>query len=71
MRIKGQATAGQPPDPRDLSALLPFSPSTPREKWMREKTSDKIKHLGANHQANYWANDVIVNETMPQIIVAR
>ncbi len=46
---------------------LPFSPGTPCEKWMRKRTSVKIKNIGANHRAN----DIIVNETMPQVIVAR
>lgn len=50
-----------------LSGNLPFSPSTPCEKWMRKRTSVKIKNIGANHRAN----DVIVNESMPQTIVAR
>jgi len=46
---------------------LPFSPTKPCEKWARKRTSVKIKNIGANHRAN----DVIVNETMPQAIVAR
>ncbi|XP_045032292.1 protein retinal degeneration B isoform X2 [Daphnia magna] len=55
-------------DIRDANGgSLPFSPSTPCEKWMRKRTSVKIKNIGANHRAN----DIIVNETMPQVIVAR
>jgi hypothetical protein len=46
---------------------MPFSPGTPCEKWMRKRTSVKIKNIGANHRAN----DIIVNESMPQVIVAR
>ena len=49
------------------STQLPFSPSRPCEKWQRKRTSVKNKNIGANHRAN----DVIVNETMPQVIVAR
>lgn len=49
------------------AGALPFSPSLPCEKWMRKRTSVKIKNIGANHRAN----DVIVNESMPQTIVAR
>lgn len=50
-----------------LAGPLPFSPGSPCEKWMRKRTSVKIKNIGANHRAN----DVIVNEDMPQVIVAR
>ena len=46
---------------------LPFSPSQPCEKWLRKRTSVKIKNIGANHRAN----DVIVNEAMAQTLVAR
>ncbi len=49
------------------SSLLPFSPTQPCEKWIRKRTSVKIKNIGANHRAN----DLIVNETMPQVINAR
>ena len=49
------------------AGTLPFSPTTPCEKWIRKRTSVKIKNIGANHRAN----DVIVNEYMPQVIVAR
>nr|CAG4636761.1 EOG090X00NX [Ceriodaphnia reticulata] len=50
-----------------MTGTLPFSPSTPCEKWLRKRTSVKIKNIGANHRAN----DIIVNETMPQLIEAR
>lgn len=49
------------------STTLPFSPSLPCEKWSRKRTSVKIKNIGANHRAN----DVILNENMPQMIIAR
>lgn len=61
----GGGSSGAGRDAVDPS--LPFSPSTPCEKWIRKRTSVKIKNIGANHRAN----DVIVNETMPQMIVAR
>ena len=48
-------------------SALPFSPSQPCEKWQRKRTSVKIKNIGANHRSN----DIIVNESMAQIIVAR
>ena len=67
MRIEGQPTAGQQPAEPDLTATLPFSPSTPCEKWMRKRTSVKIKNIGANHRAN----DAIVNETITQTIVVK
>nr|CAG4641444.1 EOG090X00NX [Eurycercus lamellatus] len=50
-----------------LTGTLPFSPSSPCEKWMRKRTSVKIKNIGANHRAN----DIIINDSMPQVIVAR
>nr|CAG4646797.1 EOG090X00NX [Megafenestra aurita] len=59
--------AGCDRDSGGLTGTLPFSPSTPCEKWMRKRTSVKIKNIGANHRAN----DVIVNESMQQTIVAR
>lgn len=68
-RTDGQqvgSAAGQD-DKSDPAGSLPFSPSTPCEKWIRKRTSVKIKNIGANHRAN----DLIVNETMAQVIVAR
>lgn len=44
-----------------------FSPSQPREKWIKKKTSVKLKNVAANHRAN----DVIIREGAPQILVAR
>ncbi|XP_064461362.1 protein retinal degeneration B-like isoform X2 [Ornithodoros turicata] len=45
----------------------PFVPGQPREKWLRKRTSVKIKNVAANHRAN----DVIVKEGDPQVLTAR
>lgn len=42
-------------DDKDISA---FRPSQPREKWIKKRTSVKLKNVTANHRAN----DVIVLE---------
>lgn len=44
-----------------------FRPGQPREKWMRKRTSIKIKNVTANHRAN----DVIVKDGEPQRLIAR
>nr|XP_022903080.1 protein retinal degeneration B isoform X2 [Onthophagus taurus] len=44
-----------------------FRPGQPREKWIRKRTSVKLKNVAANHRAN----DVIVKEGLPQTIIAR
>ncbi|XP_013794792.1 protein retinal degeneration B-like isoform X2 [Limulus polyphemus] len=44
-----------------------FIPSQPREKWLRKRTSIKIKNVTANHRAN----DVIVKEGDPQTLIAK
>ncbi|XP_022246959.1 protein retinal degeneration B-like isoform X2 [Limulus polyphemus] len=44
-----------------------FIPSQPREKWLRKRTSMKIKNVTANHRAN----DVIVKEGDPQTLSAK
>ncbi|UYV77743.1 PITPNM2, partial [Cordylochernes scorpioides] len=44
-----------------------FTPSQPREKWNKKRTSVKLKNMTANHRAN----DVIVKEGCPQILSAR
>lgn len=45
----------------------PFVPGQPREKWLRKRTSVKIKNVAANHRAN----DVIVKDGDPQVLTAR
>lgn len=44
-----------------------FRPGQPREKWIRKRTSVKLKNVAANHRAN----DVIVREGAPQVLIAR
>jgi hypothetical protein len=44
-----------------------FRPGQPREKWIRKRTSVKLKNVAANHRAN----DVIVKEGEPQKLLAR
>lgn len=52
------------PDDKDIST---FRPSQPREKWIKKRTSVKLKNVTANHRAN----DVIVREGQPQKLSAR
>ncbi|XP_029679221.1 protein retinal degeneration B isoform X2 [Formica exsecta] len=47
--------------------LTSFRPGQPREKWNKKRTSVKLKNVAANHRAN----DVIVREGAPQVLVAR
>ncbi|XP_044015290.1 protein retinal degeneration B isoform X2 [Aphidius gifuensis] len=47
--------------------LASFRPGQPREKWNKKRTSVKLKNVAANHRAN----DVIVREGAPQILIAR
>ncbi|XP_071529993.1 protein retinal degeneration B isoform X3 [Panulirus ornatus] len=51
-------------DDKDLPV---FSPMQPREKWIKKRTSVKIKNVAANHRGN----DVIVREGAPQSLQAR
>ncbi|KAG1678718.1 Protein retinal degeneration B [Nymphon striatum] len=44
-----------------------FIPSQPREKWLRKRTSVKLKNVSPNHRAN----DIIVGEGEPQLLQAR
>ncbi|XP_048507516.1 protein retinal degeneration B isoform X3 [Athalia rosae] len=47
--------------------LTCFRPGQPREKWNKKRTSVKLKNVAANHRAN----DVIVREGAPQVLIAR
>ncbi|CAG08946.1 unnamed protein product, partial [Tetraodon nigroviridis] len=47
--------------------LAPFSPSSPREKWLRRRTHVKLRNVTANHRVN----DVIATEDGPQTLVGR
>jgi len=44
-----------------------FSPNQPREKWVKKRTSVKLKNVAANHRGN----DVIVLDGRPQRLIAR
>ncbi|XP_063931115.1 protein retinal degeneration B isoform X3 [Zophobas morio] len=46
---------------------LCFKPGQPREKWIKKRTSVKVKNVTANHRAN----DIIVREGAPQLLMAR
>jgi hypothetical protein len=46
---------------------LCFKPGQPREKWIKKRTSVKVKNVTANHRAN----DIIVREGAPQVLTAR
>lgn len=52
------------PDDKDVST---FRPGQPREKWIKKRTSVKLKNVTANHRAN----DVIVREGEAQKLSAR
>ncbi|KAF0299117.1 Protein retinal degeneration B [Amphibalanus amphitrite] len=54
-------------DSRDGAAGALFSPAQPREKWIRKRTSVKIKNVTPNHRGN----DVVVCEGVPQVLTAR
>ncbi|XP_068173107.1 LOW QUALITY PROTEIN: membrane-associated phosphatidylinositol transfer protein 3 [Antennarius striatus] len=45
----------------------PFSPSSPREKWLRRRTHVKLRNVTSNHRVN----DVIATEDGPQTLVGR
>ncbi|XP_020294135.1 protein retinal degeneration B isoform X3 [Pseudomyrmex gracilis] len=54
--------------------LTCFRPGQPREKWTKKRTSVKLKsvfNVFQNTAANHRANDVIVREGAPQILVAK
>ncbi|XP_035289649.1 membrane-associated phosphatidylinositol transfer protein 3-like [Anguilla anguilla] len=51
----------------DGSDSAPFSPSGPREKWLRRRTHVKLRNVTANHRIN----DVIATEDGPQTLVGR
>lgn len=51
----------------DQSKLTQSKLNQPREKWIRKRTSVKLKNVAANHRAN----DVICKEGLPQKLTAR
>ncbi|XP_035714341.1 protein retinal degeneration B isoform X2 [Folsomia candida] len=52
---------------QDEKEVRVFTPNQPREKWVKKRTSVKLKNVAANHRAN----DVIVGEGHPQALRAR
>ncbi|KAF4523499.1 hypothetical protein B566_EDAN004570, partial [Ephemera danica] len=52
---------------RDDKEMASFNPGQPREKWLRKRTSVKLKNVAANHRAN----DVIVKEGAQQVLTSR
>ncbi|KAL4647581.1 membrane-associated phosphatidylinositol transfer protein 3 [Arapaima gigas] len=44
-----------------------FSPSSPREKWLRRRTHVKLRNVTSNHRVN----DIIATEDGPQTLVGR
>ncbi|XP_075033739.1 membrane-associated phosphatidylinositol transfer protein 2 isoform X8 [Mixophyes fleayi] len=44
-----------------------FSPSKPREKWLRKRTHVKLRNVAANHRIN----DAVANEDGPQTLAGR
>lgn len=61
----GGAVGGPNADPKDLAAT--FRPGQPREKWIKKRTSVKLKNVTANHRAN----DVIARDGQSQRLCAR
>ncbi|XP_064424230.1 membrane-associated phosphatidylinositol transfer protein 2 isoform X3 [Latimeria chalumnae] len=51
----------------DGKEMSVFSPSKPREKWLRKRTHVKIRNVTANHRVN----DAVVNEDGPQTLMGR
>ncbi|XP_055052620.2 membrane-associated phosphatidylinositol transfer protein 3 isoform X1 [Misgurnus anguillicaudatus] len=51
----------------DNADSAPFSPSSPREKWLRRRTHVKLRNVTGNHRVN----DVIATEDGPQTLVGR
>jgi hypothetical protein len=64
--IRGEMSANNDDDWEKREAEV-FSPNQPREKWLKKRTSVKIKNCSANHRGN----DVIVGEGMDQVLVCK
>ncbi|CAG7825720.1 unnamed protein product [Allacma fusca] len=56
--------SGGAPEEKEVRA---FTPHQPREKWIKKRTSVKVKNVASNHRAN----DVIVKEGSAQVLKAR
>uniref|UniRef100_A0A8D2LIY3 Phosphatidylinositol transfer protein membrane associated 2 n=1 Tax=Varanus komodoensis TaxID=61221 RepID=A0A8D2LIY3_VARKO len=53
--------------PLDGKEVSVFTPSKPREKWLRKRTHVKLRNVTANHRVN----DAIANEDGPQVLTGR
>ncbi|CAM4728880.1 unnamed protein product [Leuciscus chuanchicus] len=51
----------------DGKEVSEFTPSKPREKWIRKRTHVKIRNVTANHRVN----DAVFNEDGPQVVMGR
>ncbi|KAM4745917.1 membrane-associated phosphatidylinositol transfer protein 2-like isoform 2-T2 [Anableps anableps] len=51
----------------DGKEVSEFTPSKPREKWLRKRTHVKIRNVTANHRVN----DAVFTEDSPQVITGR
>uniref|UniRef100_A0A670YVW8 Phosphatidylinositol transfer protein membrane associated 2 n=1 Tax=Pseudonaja textilis TaxID=8673 RepID=A0A670YVW8_PSETE len=51
----------------DGKEISVFTPSKPREKWLRKRTHVKLRNVTANHRIN----DTIANEERPQVLNGR
>ncbi|KAI7793605.1 putative membrane-associated phosphatidylinositol transfer protein 2-like [Triplophysa rosa] len=51
----------------DGKEVSEFTPSKPREKWMRKRTHVKIRNVTANHRVN----DAVFTEDGPQVVTGR
>ncbi|XP_076472985.1 protein retinal degeneration B-like [Babylonia areolata] len=52
---------------RGVARTMSFKMTRPREKWLKRRTTIKVRNLQQNHRAN----DVIVLEDKPQVLQAR
>uniref|UniRef100_A0A8C7HE51 Membrane-associated phosphatidylinositol transfer protein 3 n=1 Tax=Oncorhynchus kisutch TaxID=8019 RepID=A0A8C7HE51_ONCKI len=62
--IRCDSVKAQEADSKDSAA---FSPSSPREKWLRRRTPVKLRNVTGNHRVN----DIIATEEGPQTLVGR
>ncbi|CAI9741236.1 protein retinal degeneration B-like isoform X1 [Octopus vulgaris] len=51
----------------EIGAMKKFSPSKPCEKWLKRRTTIKVRNLQPNHRAN----DVLVLEDVEQVLTAK
>uniref|UniRef100_A0A4W4HBQ3 DDHD domain-containing protein n=1 Tax=Electrophorus electricus TaxID=8005 RepID=A0A4W4HBQ3_ELEEL len=56
-----------PPHHLDGKEVSEFTPSKPREKWLRKRTHVKIRNVTANHRVN----DAVFTEDSTQVVTAR